>query len=459
MAQGGGLSVFIGNRGSFTVLAVAAVAAAAFVAPVVDGDDPGDTVTCDQTAANAAGLTSAISAASNGDTICLTQAVSYGSFTGTSKSVTIISQSGSGPPDPVDASMTINFGSGDTGAFVIDGNMASIDEDEPGLSINGGTLTTGTANWTLRRFKSTGCGSGGCRLFSATTAPVNCNCLIEEGLFYDVLGGEAVWYIDDTATGGAIQDTGITFRRNIGRHNSNDLFKLTGDDTVRMYGNACVDAHESHSGDGNHTDCWQFTGANHVMVGNLAKDADACLFGDDGTGNNDITNNVCLDIVTEWINVGGDGDDGEVGNGPGSRIHNNVTAISTGFSVFAPPNITCGNNAVNNGFGERLATSITSVKDNINRGSINLGGTGGGLDCEPVANTNNMLPSGASSPNFNGSPTFVGGSNPGTFTSFSDFCLSPLSSGYTGSSTGGQVGICDGSFDPETDGPPVEAFL
>jgi hypothetical protein len=290
-------------------------------------------------------------------------------------------------------------------------------------------------------------------------APVNSNILIERSVEYNVVGGEAIWYIDDTATAGAHQDTGITFRHNLTRHNSNDAWKLTGDDTVRMYGNACVDSHESYAGDGNHTDCWQFLEGNHIIVGNLAKNTDASFFGDDGTGNNDITNNVAMDVETEWMNVGGDGPGGQVGTGPGSRIHNNVVTTSTGFSIFAPLRITCGNNALTNSFGETLAQSVTSIKDNIVKGEINLAGENGGLSCTPVANTNNMQSSGASGSNFNGTPSYVGGSNPGTFTSFADFCLTPVSAGYTGSSAGGQVGVCSAGFDPLVDGPPpVEAF-
>lgn len=108
----------------------------------------GGTITCNQSSTSAADFATDLAAISNGQTLCLTNAVSYGTFSGTNKTITIIAQSGSGAASPVNATMELNFGAGDSG-FTIDGNHASL-ASATGLTISGG-LIQGASNITIRK--------------------------------------------------------------------------------------------------------------------------------------------------------------------------------------------------------------------------------------------------------------------------------------------------------------------
>ena len=110
----GGVAAAIAAAGLFAASRDAAVAAAA----------------CDRTASPST-LSSQISAASAGQTICL-EAGSYGTWAGTNKAVTLLAESG------VSATMKINFASGDSG-FTLDG-----------LSGMGGNVRGGATNITVR---------------------------------------------------------------------------------------------------------------------------------------------------------------------------------------------------------------------------------------------------------------------------------------------------------------------
>jgi hypothetical protein len=414
------------------------MAAASFDINIGGGSGP--SITCDHTAANGAGLTSAISAASNGQTICLTAATSYGSFTGTNKSVTIVSQAATGPPDPVDNSMTLSLGSGDTG-FTIDGGRDRWDSSE-GLNIPTAAITTGASNITLTDFEIDGTGGSG-RRWTFDFAPVDSNILLDHFYAHHALGGEAIFYIDDTSGSGAF-DTGITIQNSLFHTVSNDGVKLTGDDTVRVLNNKFVNFHESLSGDGNHTDAIQWLEGNHVIKGNWIDDADQCFFGDDGSGNLTMTHNIALDCASWWFNIGGDD--------PASDVSYNTVVKSTGFSIFGDMTITCGNN------DPALPASLTNITNNI---AHELGlGSEGGLACTPTANHHNALDTGQSTTGTGGSNftvasiTYAGGSDPGAFDSFDDFCPTAPSSVTTGATDGGDVGVCGGDYSGSNYGPP-----
>jgi hypothetical protein len=121
--------------------------------PVYSGRTPtpggGGTITCNQSSTSAADLTSDLAAISNGQTLCLTNAVSYGSFTGTNKTITIIAQSGTGTASPVNATMTnITLGSGDSG-FTLDGGRSSF--GSTGLTVaSGADIEGGASNLTIK---------------------------------------------------------------------------------------------------------------------------------------------------------------------------------------------------------------------------------------------------------------------------------------------------------------------
>ncbi len=432
----------------FTPLAMAICLGAAAVA-YHQSTAPGggaETITCDLSSTNSSDFTSDLSAATSGDTICLTNAVDYGTFNGTSKDLTIVAQSGTGAPDPVNATLAIIMGSGDNGTVVIDGGRDTWDA-AAGLNIPTAEFSTGAANLTIKDFEIDGTGGSG-RRWIFDPAPVDSNILIDHFNAHDVLGGEALFYVEPPS-GAAGQDTGITIQRGILHHISNDGVKLGGEFVIRILNNKFMDFHESLSGDGNHTDGIQPLVTKHAIIkGNWLTNADQCLFGDDGTGSLTITHNV-IDNCGEWtMYIGGDGPTGS------TIAYNTITDRTYNFA----DGFTCGNNAVTGPFGATMDRSVPDLQNNIFQ-SITLS-EGGGLDCEPVANHHNMLRTGESTTgvggsNFTGSQVYVGGSDLSTFDEFSDWCLDPSSEGYNDATDGGEVGVCGGDYDGTNYGPPT----
>lgn len=411
----------------------------------------GATITCNQSSTSAADFTSDLSTISNAQTLCLTNAVDYGTFPGTNKTITIISQSASGAPNPVANSMTVDFSSGDSG-FTIDGGMARWDSPV-GLSINGGTITTGASNITLKNFKTTDPGNSN-RLWVFDPPPLNSNILFDHWVLHDDLNGEASFYVEP-ATG--TTDTGLTWRHGLSTHTSTDTFKVSGPNPVHILGNKIIDSHGSYDtctpkpACENHTDGVQpLEGKNHEIVGNWIQSCDQAVFGDDIVANLTVKNNVVVNCGEHWITLGGDQ--------PGSNVRNNTFVSTSGFTPTIPPVIVCGNNDTVNPFGVTMLQSQTTIIDNVAR-EISLAGENGGITCAPTANHHNLLNSGESTSgtggsNFTGTTTFVGGSNPLTFGSICDFALVPGTDGYDDASDGGQVGVGGGGFNCATDGPP-----
>lgn len=424
-SSGGGISSWVGKI-SAAVVVVAAAGTGALLIPAVTGGGAGATITCDQTAANSAGLTSAISAASNGQTICLTAAVSYGTFTGTNKTVTIISQSATGAANPVANSITLSLGSGDSG-FTIDGGMARWDSSV-GLNINGCTCATSAQNITLKNFKSF---SGADRAWNFSQPP-NTGFVIDHAHFYNYISGEAAIYVDHSASEPA--STGITIKNSLFRHFSADGIKLAGDNGVTILNNKFVDFYEAN-GAANHTDAIQFySGAGSTVKGNWIDNCEQAISGFDGMGSNDISHNLVTRCVAHWFT--------NMWDRPASTWAFNTIGDSGG-------NLICGNKAE---YSSGSQASLTNIRNNVARG-ISL--TGEGATCTPTQNTNNLVNSGATAGNINGTPLFSGGSTLSTWDTFNDGCLTALSPGYTGATDGTQVGICGGDYNGTNYGPPV----
>ena len=396
-------------------------------------------ITCDRTATNAAGLTSAISAASNGQIICLTNAVNYGTFAGTNKSVTILSQNSavgvSAAPNPVAATMTLNLGSGDSN-FTIDGGMERWDSPV-GLNINGGTIAAGVTNVTFRDFKSTG---GGGRLWTFDPGPsCGSNILIEHGHFYDLGistngGGEAAIYIDHTS--GEPCNTGMTIRNNLFRNSSADGVKMSGEARVNILNNKFLNFKECLPGcTSNHTDAIQFySGTGSHVIGNWVDDCEQAISGFDGMGSSVIEHNLVTRCGAHWFT--------NMWDRPASTWAFNTIGDSGGSFI-------CANKTE---YGASNQASLTNIRNNVAR-DISL--TGGGATCTPTQNTNNLVNSGATSGNINGTPVFTGGSTLSSWDTFSDGCLAPGSPGKTSATDGTEVGICGGDYNGTNYGPPT----
>jgi len=383
------------------------------------GGGGGETITCNHSATSGADLTSDISAASNGQTICLTNTGSYGAFAGTSKSVTIISQSGTGAPNPVANSMTLSLGSGDSN-FTIDGGMENWDSPV-GLNLNGGTIQAGVTDVTFRDFKSTGAG----RLWVFDPGPsLNSGITIDHGHFYDVLSGEAVIYVDHTS--GEPGNTGLTIQNSLFRHSSADGVKLSNGAQVNIINNKFLEIKEClPSCSGNHTDAIQFfSGDGSVVRGNWVDDCEQAISGFDGQSSALIEHNLVTNCNPHWFTY--------MADSPASTVQFNTVGDSGG--------------AINCGGKSGLATaSDTMIRNNVARAIVL---TGEGPTCTPDQNTNNLVNSGATGGNINGTPVFEGTAE------YDDFCLASGSPGLTGATDGGQVGICGGSYSASTYGPP-----
>lgn len=363
-----------------------------------------------------------VSAATAGQTICLA-AGDYGVFNGTNKAITIVAQSGSGPSNPTAVTMGLTFGSGDTG-FTIDGNRAHWNSPT-GMFIPGAEISSGASNITIKNFDSTSCpgaSASTCRGWNMDPAPgPNSNIVIDHGHFHDDLHGEATIYVWSTST----NDTGITIKNSLFRHSSTDAIHLANEVKVTVLNNKIIDSHEClPTCFGNHTDAIQFDNGNASVVrGNWVQDADQCISGFDSQESIQITHNVVVQCGAHAITM--------MGDSPASTVAWNT--IGTGGET----EIICGNKT------GLAIPSLTNIYNNIAPGGIAL--FGGGATCTPTRNDHNVT----------AAVTYVGGSDPTLFDTFSDFCLAPASAGYTGADDGGQVGVCGGNYNAATDGPPT----
>lgn len=387
------------------------------------------TVTCNQTAANSTQLATAVSAATTGQTVCLTASVSYGAWAGTNKAITLYPITGTGGTI-TSPTMTLNITSGSN--FTIDGGMSRWDQAS-GLRLNGGTVT-GITNVTFKNFQSSGAG----RLWVFSPGPAaNSNDTIDHAYFHDCLSGEANLYFDHSPVEPV--DTGFVVKNSYFGHMSCDGIKLANDAAIHIVNNKFHDFFEANGG-ANHTDEVQFfNGDLSVLRGNWFDDCEQAIFsGDPDLNQNVVEHNVVSNCNTHWITM-------EYDKTPGSIVRFN-TIVDAAPVGSIDPSITCGDETGG------ATVSKTSIYDNVAR---NIALTGGGATCVPTRNDHNMVNSGATGTNFNGTTTFVGGASPGTFTSFAQFCLAPGTSGITQADDGGQVGVCGGDYNATTDGPPT----
>ena len=176
-------------------------------------------------------------------------------------------------------------------------------------------------------------------------------------------------------------------------------------------------------GGGNHTDCIQQNGATGgTFVRNFFVGFEQGIGIFDGTASNVITDNV-LDNRPEpavhWITMGADN--------PASTVNHNTVWGDNSSGQY--PSIVVGSKPA-------MALSISSVKNNIIMGTFSTAGIAGGSDGVPTDNDHNMF-SGATAPNIDGTPTFVGGASPDTYQGFK---LTSGSAGRNAASDAADVG-------------------
>jgi hypothetical protein len=362
---------------------------------------PAPSGTCDLNATPSS-FNSQVSAAKAGQTVCLASG-SYGTWSGTNKAITVRAASGATP------TMQIDFAAGDAGFTLsgVSGLGGDIDGDAHDITISNSTSTD--------TIKITGDRSG--------------QILFDHDHFdahaHDCGGGclPALWI----GPGGTAHNTRVVVQYSEFTHSPGDGIQA-GSAFTAKYNNFHV--YNGGSCDSCHTDNIQLyggeanDGTGSTIVGNYIHDDSGVDDSDgivefDGGGHHLIQDNVIANMGLFGIDLGGD---------TGSKvIHNTITTRGgrTGIDLTSKSGM--------------RSTGLT-IRDNV---APSMAVSGGGCNCTATfaANDHNMLGSDASGSNFNGTPTFSGGSKP---TSRAGFMLASGSAGKGRASDGTDVGISTG---------------
>ncbi|WP_454626946.1 hypothetical protein [Bradyrhizobium cenepequi] len=362
---------------------------------------------------------SVISAAQNGDLVLLASG-NYGSWSGTNKSIVIAPEPGASP------TMTLALNSS-AANFTIDGCHTEISASSngmvrsalpftsPGISLNtfSNSGASGGNNVTIKRCWLVSGGFGGGYFEFANSGAITFT--FDRCFFTGVTTGEAI-----------IRNQVHGSTQNIIVKNCFFYDLICDGVKIDCAGPTVQDCefNKLHPhGTAEHSDCIQFQGSANgcTIVRNLFIDFEQALSGFDGMRSCTITDNVCNNLTTpavHWITCGGDN--------PASTVNHN-TVVGSKVGAGGTPAIICGSKPGS-------STSITNITNNIGR--VSLEAIAGGAAGVPTTNTKNMW-SGASSPNINGVPTFVGGANP---TTYQGYKLAPGSAGKNAASDGTDVG-------------------
>jgi hypothetical protein len=366
----------MGVRG--VIVGVLVTAAAGGAGLVITSGGGGTTITCDQSTASAslASLNNAITAASNGQTVCLAQSGNYGVWTGTTKTVTIIPQVSTGARNPTQAEVFLNLAGGDSG-FTIDGNRTRWDDTVgstggtgtwTGLRIRGAYFTgggSGPQNVTIKNSLFQGTGTGATTLHGACPDDVNGGIMgggcVEAPNDGTTAGTRNVLFLhnvfrDMEAHDGSQGYTGMeaavrmTDDGNLGWTFKNNLFyHLTGTDGLKLGGSAeainnlfdDIDSNPNPFGEDIHPDAIQAFGAVHARgnwvfgsgVGTNSCEEGFTAF--DGVHDSLFEHNLVLDCDTHQIAWQGDH--------PASTFRFNTVYAPRSFSASFPSGrIECG---------------------------------------------------------------------------------------------------------------------
>jgi hypothetical protein len=342
--------------------------------------------TCDLNATTA-NFAAQVSASTNGQTICLATG-NYGTFTGTNKSITIRKADGAAP------TMAVDFGSGDTG-FTLDG-MGGMSGEMRG---------TGVSNITIKN--------------SSFSGPL---------------------VID------SVENSGIVLDGNT--HNNQSRNANCTDTPARLhlsYGSSVQSGvsvrNSSFIGgdrDGIQTGAPMTIGPNNVFSGIREDTGDSdCQHADPlqgiGAPGLVIDGNIVSDSADGFVNFPGDSEDWVVTDNACFDLDRNACIVlySDDGSIVEHNTAGPGMSSLEiNLSGGQNATVGTVFRNNV-------GPLDAGNGATVATNTNNLFV-GASSPNINGSPIFVGGSNP---TTWAGFKLAGGSPGKNAATSGIDVGI------------------
>jgi hypothetical protein len=345
---------------------------------------------------------SAVSSAQAGDTILLATG-NYGTWSGTNKAITIKNDDGATP------TMKFSFDTGDSG-FTLDG-----------MSGMGGDIANGANHITVRN--------------SAFTSPTtiqgvsNGAILFDHDTFNNINSSDGappgrIWLPGSTPhpSGLTIQNSQFIGGSSDGVQAGTALTLLNNEfanivhgscgschtDNIQLYGGQAQD------------------GVGSTIKGNYIHDGETGIVQFDGGGGHDIQNNVIARMSIFGMDFGGD---------ENSKIIHNTQFQSVGNGLDMTSK--AGQNSV----GE-------TIKDNVVK---NIAMSDSDSAAKPAVNTNNMLISGASGSNFNGTPQFVGGSSP---TTYAGFALASGSPGKGRASDGSDVGISGSGGSQPPDNPP-----
>jgi parallel beta-helix repeat protein len=388
------------ERGALTGSAVVVADTSASGSSAVKFGSASTVPTCDRTATPST-FASQVSAATAGQTICLS-AGNYGSWTGTNKAITLTRQSG------VDRSAVVmnrlSIGSGDTG-FTLDG-----------LTIDGADITGSASHIAIK------------------------NSRVTDGMVMDLSGSSGGIVLDGNDHGGFTESAtscsstpalitiwgtnrsdDVTVSNSVLHDTNLDGIRPDSPNGATIVNNEFYNIEELSSSDCHHTDSIQFYGGENVIVrGNYFHNSADGIVAYDGTAHNTIENNV-IDLVTGRYGI-------EMYSDTGTIIRHN-TLVKRSSCAF---NGACGNIMLDHKTADPIGTG-TVIENNIVMGGISI--SNGSV---AAVNRNNMVVSGASGSNFNGTPIFVGGTSP---TTWADYKLTAGSPGLTGASDGGVVGI------------------
>ncbi len=354
---------------------------------------------CDQTLSSGASVSSAVSSAANGATICL-NAGSYPAFSGSIKKTSLTTVTAA--PGLSNSQVTIS--SVDVGSSQ---NLAFV-----GMTIGGATISTSSTAALHIQFKNNAFTKA---VNILTPGNVNQDILIDGNTFINV--GQGV-------TEGRLGVRGFNNNTVNGVVISNNLFKGSGpSDGVQIiagaYGTVIGPGNEfvgiKQSGCGSvHCDPIQFYGAsNSTITGNYFHDNSTGLMLNGGDGKATITKNL---FVT----------DGEY---PDQIVRAGTSGDVITHNTFA--------NGANMRFGDSLGTvTNATIRDNIITGSLNLqyGQTQSALGS---ISYNLISGSAIGTGGVSGTPTYTGGSKP---TTWAGYQLASSSKGYKAASDGSDMG-------------------
>jgi hypothetical protein len=340
---------------------------------------------CDRSATTST-FSSQFSAATAGQTICLA-AGSYGRFTGASKSgrVTIRPESGAS------VSLSVSF----NGA-----NNITLD----GVTVTSAELLGSTKNITIQNSTFTG--------FAKIDGPSNSNILFDRNTHNNINSCESgcnparIWlpYPLSGHSGVTIQNSKLIGGSSDGIQ-AGPAMNIINNEFANIVEGSCSACHT----DPIQLYCGCGTGVGSTIRGNYIHDSSVGIGGYDGNGYHLIEYNVVWANGTNSMVFGGD---------TNSIIRHNTTDQAIDLTSKAG-----------------ASSRGTVVEDNIAKTIMLSNGVGG--NATPSSNKGNMLRSGASGANFNGTAAFSGGTRPSLY---EGFALTPSSPGNNASTTGNDVG-------------------